>query len=158
MAKNRIVNTRFWLDDYISNLDPVEKLLFLYFLTCPATDISGVYEVPLKTIATDTGIDHQTVAKIIKRFSRDKKVYYAKGWVGIVNFAKHQLDNPRVQKGIENGLSKAPKEIIDRLSGSIGSLSHTNTDTNTNLNTDTNLHTAPYGAVGIQIGDEIQNV
>ena len=37
MAKTRIINTRFWIDDYTSNLDPIEKLLFLYFLTNTAT-------------------------------------------------------------------------------------------------------------------------
>lgn len=142
MAKNRIVNTRFWVDDYIGNLDPVEKLLFLYFLTNPATDISGVYEIPLKTVATDTGIEHQTVARILKRFSRDRKIFYQNGWVGIVNFAKHQLDNPSVQAGIKNGLNKAPKFILDKL-GTVGgqsvpSQSHTNTNTNTNTDTDPN--------------------
>lgn len=141
MAKNRIVNTRFWVDDYISNLDPVEKLLFLYFLTSPATDISGVYEIPLKTIATDTGIDHQTVARIIKRFGRDKKIFYVSGWVGVVNFAKHQLDNPSVRLGIKSGLSKAPQFILDRLGTVCGqsapSLLHTNTDTDTDTDTNT---------------------
>ena len=63
-----MINTRFWIDDYISHLDPTEKLMFLYFLTNPLTDICGVYEIPLKNIALDTGIDKEMVEKIIKRF------------------------------------------------------------------------------------------
>ena len=57
MAKERIVNTRFWSDTYISNLDPIEKLLFLYLITNQYTEISGLYELPLKYMAVDTGID-----------------------------------------------------------------------------------------------------
>lgn len=142
MAKNRMINTRFWVDDYISNLDPVEKLLFLYFLTSPASDISGAYEVPLKTVATDTGIEIQTVARIIKRFTRDKKIFYINGWVGIVNFAKHQLDNPKVQAGIKNGLDKAPKELVEKMTIDYTKtkhrLSHLNSNLNLNLNSNLN--------------------
>lgn len=134
MAKYRIVNTRFWIDDYTANLDPIEKLLFLYFLTNTSTDISGVYEIPLKNIALDTGIDKEMVEKILGRFARDGKIFYSNGWVGVKNFAKHQLDNPKVQQGIKNGLAKAPKEIIDSLASSIDSLSHLNSNINSNSN------------------------
>lgn len=139
MAKNRIVNTRFWIDDYIAKLDPVEKLLFLYFLTNPSTDISGVYELPLKNIALDTGIDADMVKRIIKRFSESKKIFYIKGWVGIKNFIKHQSMNPKVEAGIKNGLTKAPKELVDRLSIDYDSLSHSNTNTNINTNSNSNV-------------------
>lgn len=115
MAKQRIINTKFWVDEYISKLDPIEKLLFLYFLTNPATDISGVYEIPLKNVAVDTGIEVEMVKKILARFSRDKRIYYRKGWVGITNFTKHQTQNPKVLKGIEIGLSKAPEELVERM-------------------------------------------
>jgi hypothetical protein len=142
MAKSRIINTRFWVDDYISNLDPVEKLLFLYFLTNPSTDICGVYEIPLKTVAVDTGLDIEMVKKIIKRFSREGKIFYQNGWVGIKNFIKHQSVNPKVEKGIKNGLDKAPKEMLDRLSIDYtyptDSLSHSNLNSNLNSNSNFN--------------------
>lgn len=115
MAKSRIINTRFWIDDYISNLDPIEKLLFLYFLTNPATDICGVYELPLKNIALDTGIDKEMAIKVLDRFTRDGKIIYHKGWVIIKNFIKHQSINPAVKKGIEASLEKIPLEIRELL-------------------------------------------
>lgn len=110
-----MVNTRFWIDEYISNLDPIEKLLFLYFLTNQATDICGIYELPLKNVANDTGIDEKVVRRIIKRFTRDKRIYYVKGWVAIHNFILHQSLNPSVVQGIVIGLNKAPKEVVDVL-------------------------------------------
>ena len=138
-----MINTRFWIDDYIANLDPIEKLLFLYFLTNPATDICGIYELPLKNIALDTGIDKEMVVKMLERFSKDGKIFYKNGWVAIKNFAKHQAMNPKVQKGIEIGLSKAPKEILDSLSIAYDSLSHSNSNLNSNLNSNSNRELTP---------------
>lgn len=134
MAKFRMVNTRFWVDDYIANLDPIEKLLFLYFLTNPYTDICGVYEVPVKHIALETGLDKEMVLKIISRFEKDNRVYYESGWVAVVNFVKHQAKNPKVERGIEIGLSKAPKALLARLGIAYDSLSHSNSNSNSNSN------------------------
>ena len=69
MAKNRYIDTKFWTDTYITNLDPIEKLLFLYALTNPHTNIAGIYEISIKQIAFDTGIDKEMVEKIFQRFS-----------------------------------------------------------------------------------------
>lgn len=126
MSKNRMVNTRFWDDAYISNLDPLEKLLFLYFLTNTSTNISGIYEIPTKKIAVDTGIDRDMVLKLLKRFEDDGKLFYRDGWLGIVNFVKHQNQgSPLVQKGIEVELKNAPHGIRALVEGKgIDTVSH----------------------------------
>lgn len=111
MAKIRVVNTRFWIDDYISELDPIEKLLFLYLITNPATEISGVYELPIKVMAVQTGIDKDMVIKILKRFEKDKKIVHKDGWVVVTNFSRHQTNNPSVQKGIDRSLAEIPSKI-----------------------------------------------
>ena len=56
-----MVNTKFWDDTYIVTLDPIEKLLYLYFLTNPLTNICGIYEIQLRRVAFDTGIDKEVV-------------------------------------------------------------------------------------------------
>lgn len=143
MAKSRLINTKFWDDNYTSNLDPIEKLLFLYFLTNTSTNISGVYEIPLKKIANETGVDKEMVEKIIKRFSSDDKIYYFKGWLYVVNFIKNQNQkSPKVQRGIEIELEAVPKEIKDFVSNKsegIDTLSHSNTNTNSNSNLNSNI-------------------
>ena len=88
MSKNRYVNTIFWEDDYTANLDPSEKLLFLYLLTNSCTNIAGVYQITPKRIACDTGLDRDMVLKIIDRFQDDNKVLYSNGWMIIKNFIK----------------------------------------------------------------------
>jgi hypothetical protein len=112
MSKNRMVNTRFWDDGYTANLDPIEKLLFLYFLTNTSTNICGIYEIPLKKIALETGIEKEMVTKIIGRFAREGKVVYIDGWIVIKNFLKHQnQESPKVKKGIVSELEKLPQNI-----------------------------------------------
>jgi hypothetical protein len=141
MAKQRIVNTRFWDDDYTSNLDPIEKLLFLYFLTNTSTNICGVYEIPLKKVANETGIDKEMVTKIIARFSRDNKIFYQDGWVVVKNFIKHQnTKNPKIQRGIQIELENAPEHIRNiTYAYPMDKLSHSNTNTNLNSNSNSNL-------------------
>lgn len=111
MAKFRSLNTKFWDDTYIVNLDPIEKLLYLYFLTNPLTDLCGIYELPLRRISFDTGIDKDMVLKIINRFSDDEKIYYFDGWVVIKNFLKHQSMNSNMKKGVERTLENIPEKI-----------------------------------------------
>jgi len=116
MAKQRYINTKFWDDEYISNLDPSEKLLFLYCLTNPATNISGAYEIPLKRIATDTGFDKDMNLKMFIRFERDDKIVYRDGWIVILNFIKHQnTESSTVRKGISENLKNAPQWVTDTL-------------------------------------------
>jgi len=38
--KKRYISTKFWDDEFIVNLDPIEKLLFMYFLTNPLTNVA----------------------------------------------------------------------------------------------------------------------
>jgi hypothetical protein len=124
MAKSRQINTQFWRDGYIANLDPSEKLLFLYFLTNPDTNISGVYQIPLKIIAADTGYDKEMIVKIIERFTKDGKIKYVDGWVIIINFIKHQNQkSPLVKIGIEKEMESIPSHIKEIIKG-IDTVSH----------------------------------
>jgi len=140
MAKQRYINTRMWRDSYFQNLDPSEKLMFVYCLSNPDTSICGIYEIPLKIIAIDTGFDVEMTNKILERFERDDKIKYRDGWIAIKNFIKHQSLNPKIMKGITTELKKAPPELVKWvLSGKpIHSLFDLNSNINTNSNTNSN--------------------
>lgn len=144
IAKERYIDTRFWDDNYIIKLDPVEKLLFLYFLTNPLTNIAGIYEISTRRIAFDTGIDTEMILNILKRFELDKKIFYKDGWLIICNFPKYQKyeRSPRIKDGITLILNQLP----DTLRNDILTLSipyaypppYYNTNYNTNRDTNTN--------------------
>lgn len=165
MAKNRYINTAFWDDDYTGNLDPSEKLLFLYLLTNPVANIAGIYELQLRRISFDTGFDQEMVKKILARFEHDQKVYYELGWVIIKNFIRHQTLNPKTARGIALIFNDLPQKLrvklndkssnlflnLERAIGygyTMDSLSNNiNDNTNTNLNINFNGElNAPGGA------------
>lgn len=141
MAKTRMVNTRFWADGYIAELEPIEKLLFLYFLTNQHTNICGIYELPLRTITFDTGIEQEKVRNIISRFTLDGKIEYLDGWVIIKNFLKHQQQgSPRVMKGVELALAEVPEQIRNRVSIGFDTQPHSNSNLNSNSNSKEKPH------------------
>lgn len=110
-----MINTRFWSDSWIrEKLNPLDRYLFLYFLTNEHTNICGIYELSLPAIAFETGIDKEDLKKTM--FPRLKpKVYYIDGWVCVTNFPRHQAkDNPKIQKGIEYELALIPSHILDK--------------------------------------------
>ncbi len=115
MDKNRYVNTRFWDDTYVTRLSPSEKLLFLYLLTNPLTTPGGVYELTLRRAAMDTGLPQKEIAAAFDQFEKDGKIVQHNGWIGIVNFLRHQNPNPNMRIGIAKALNRAPNELIERL-------------------------------------------
>ena len=74
--KLRSVNTKFWEDPFIEDLTPSEKLLFLYLLTNPKANLLGVYEISLKKISYDTGLNNETIRKAFERFAKVQKAFF----------------------------------------------------------------------------------
>ena len=158
VAKQRIVNTKFWDDSYIAALSPLEKLVFLYLITNPLTNISGVYELPLKRAAFDVGLSGKEVEAILNKFETDEKIARSAGWVGVVNFVKHQTLNPKIKVGILQELRKAPKEVVDRVSIDYQSLSipyNSLSHSNSYLNTNSHSNALPLGKFSTAEAEEI---
>lgn len=115
--KLRSINTHFWDDNYIVQLDPIEKLLFLYLLSNTLTNIAGVYEITFRRIAFDTGIDSEMVKKIITRFEKDGKAGYVDGYIILTNFQKNQRLNANMKKGVREILKGIPESVGKALEG-----------------------------------------
>jgi len=115
MSKNRMINTKYWNDGFIINLNPTQKLLFIYFLTNQYTNLCGVYECNTKIIAFETGINEKLIEKIFKEF--EGKIHYIKGWVYVRNFEKHQSGNDKMKIGADRERKEIPlnirKEILE---------------------------------------------
>jgi hypothetical protein len=135
MAKQRIVNTKFWDDKYIRSLSPNGKLLFLYLFTNSLTTIAGAYEITLDRIVFDTGLPEPEASTLLKKFETDKKAAYRDDWVFLPNSVKHQsVGNPKILKGIEEAAKCCPDWIKHSLSVRYDSLSHLNPNSNFNSN------------------------
>ena len=113
MSKFRYIKDSFWTDPYIEKLSPDYKLVFLYLLTNPLANISGVYEIRLKRVAFETGYDVEIIENILKKFVKDHKIIQFESWIIIINHIKHQSLGDLTAKGINREILGAPKEIQD---------------------------------------------
>lgn len=106
MADFRNIHTRIWTDSWFSELEPDEKLLFIYLFSNPSASICGLYEMPMRNMAMDTGISLERVTAILDKFSHAGKVYYENGLVWVVNLKKYNDsgNNVKVQARIKKEL------------------------------------------------------
>lgn len=112
MSKTRYVNTIVWSDPWmVDKLNPLDRYLFLYLLTNAHTTIAGVYEVSLRTMSFETGIEKEELIRMLKRL--EPKVRYLDGWVVMTNGIKNQnYNSPKIKTGIELVLAKCPESLI----------------------------------------------
>ncbi len=118
--RHRNIETKIWDDSWFSDLDPIEKLLFIYLFTNNRATLCGIYELPVKIMSTETGIEKDMLIKIISRFEEKGKVIYFKGFIALKNSEKYQSESPSIKIGIQKEKALIPKDIlaeIDRVWG-----------------------------------------
>jgi hypothetical protein len=115
MSKQRIIKDEIWDDDWFYDLDPSEKLVWLFLLTNPRNNIAGVYKLNRRWGATSCGLDKDVFEVILKRFLKDEKISTYKEWLVLMNFHKHQSNNPKVEAGVLRILGDLPKEVFNLL-------------------------------------------
>lgn len=102
MSKQRVVKDEIWDDEWFYDLDPSEKLVWLFLLTNPRTNITGVFKINTRWIANLTGFDKDVIKTILTRFVDDGKIVYEDDWIALINFHKHlAYKNPSVALGIK---------------------------------------------------------
>lgn len=89
MSKQRIVKDEIWDDDWFYELDPSEKLVWLFLLTNPRGNIAGIYKLNKKWASQATGLDSDIFNTILSGFVKEGKILHEENWVGLVNFHKH---------------------------------------------------------------------
>lgn len=121
-----MIDTKFWEDNYITDLTANQRYLFLYFLTCPSSNIAGIYEITLKKISFETSLPIPEIENILKQFSNDKKIYYFDGWVYLKNFERYQLErgSSKIVKGIDNIKEKLPNKIKEKIANISDNISY----------------------------------
>jgi len=104
MSKYSPIYQKIWKDKDFLKSSKDAKLIFLYLTTNDAIHISGIYEIPLSTIAYETGIPLATVRQVLTNGSIKNVAYDLENeMVFLVNRLKKysQGGNPvQVEKGI----------------------------------------------------------
>ena len=102
MANYRQIHTQIWRDNWFLDLEPDEKLLFIYLFSNDSTNLAGIYEIHQRVIELETGLDKKRIEEILNRFEREGKVHYQDGIVWMVNMRKyHSNAGEKVRRSIE---------------------------------------------------------
>lgn len=116
-SKLRSVNTKFWDDSFIQDLTSSEKLLFLYLLTNPLTNILGIYEISIKRMMFDTGLKEEEINNALKRFETIRKAFFVQNIIILPNWLKNQHLNSNMRIAAAKEFYKLPKSLQDNILG-----------------------------------------
>jgi len=109
MTSFRQLHTSIWKDSWFLELEPDEKFLFIYLFGNESTSLSGIYKLPHKVIAFETGLDRQRIDEILDKFARDGKVFCEDDIIWIVNMRKfHETKSNTVQTRINRDVQDIP--------------------------------------------------
>lgn len=117
MGIKRIVDTTFWTDPDVVDLYSCEdKYFLLYLLTNPHTKQCGIYSLPKKYMAFETGYSKECIEVLIDRFSKKyQKIIYNNGTqeIAVLNSLKYSV--VKGGKPVEDCIKKDLSEVKDNL-------------------------------------------
>lgn len=118
MSKKTLFDTRFWSDNYVSELNCIEKLVFNYLLTNSHISLCGIYELPLKLISLETAVEKEELNNLFNKFEKDRKIIYRDGWICVLNYPKHQNYNKTTMvKALSKEISHIPEKLLKEFIG-----------------------------------------
>lgn len=107
MAKYRQVHVHIWKDGWFLDLEPKYKLFFIYLFTNERASISGIYELPKRVMAFESGLTYSEIDSAFEVFQQEAKAYFDDGVVWIANLRKyHESKSPKVQKCIADDIGR----------------------------------------------------
>lgn len=118
MSTQRFVSTSFWDDPWVTTLNKDEKLLYLYLLTSPLTNIAGVYQISIKRMSFDTTLSVEEIKKILTVFKEAGKAYFYDNQIIVLpKWPKHQKwrEKKKIEIGIVAILKTLSPEILSFL-------------------------------------------
>lgn len=85
--KTRIIQTRFWDDEFVLNLSLRNKLLFLFYITNSKIGLTGAYEMSDRLVTFSTGLTSKEIQEAKEIFKQ--KIVFIKSWVILLNAYKY---------------------------------------------------------------------
>jgi hypothetical protein len=91
------VSPRFWVGDtgrQIRELGRDAQVVAMYLLSCPSSNMIGLYYLPLPTLSHETGIPLQGASKALRRLSEAHFAHYdeTEEVVWVPEMARHQIE------------------------------------------------------------------
>ena len=120
--KTRIIQTRFWDDEFIVDADKNTRYLFLYLLTSQYINLCSIFQLNDKKILFETGLSVEEFKKAKTELEEHKKALFCEGWVFVVNAFKNNR-YCRIKTcalAYENEFSRIPKKVINSFDSTMG--------------------------------------
>lgn len=99
----RAVHTHFWTDPVVRELPPDGKLLFLHLITNPHAHLSGLYYLPIASIAHETGLKPARIETLLQSLSC-VQVDVKTGLIWIKRMFAYQGKGEKAQRSAANHL------------------------------------------------------
>lgn len=110
--KTRIIHTKIWKDEFLSELTPTEKLLFIYYITNERVNIIHCYEITDREVMFDTGID-RGIIEAFKEKVRGK-IAFKDSYVFLLNASRYESYKGNLNETAKvKLLGELPKSILD---------------------------------------------
>lgn len=103
MPDYRQIHTEIWSDPWFELLDPADKLLFIYLFSNKRSTLAGIYDISIRQIAFDTGLDQAYIIDALARFGAENKAHFDDGTIWIPKMMERNtlnLRSPKVQANI----------------------------------------------------------
>ena len=100
-----------WDDVWFEELDPLDKLVWIYLLTNKNTNMLGVYELSMKRMSFEIGLPLERIKKAFESFETLKKAKYINGYIVLYNWIKNQSYNTNMKKSALNEYQNLPNNV-----------------------------------------------
>lgn len=100
----RQVDDGFWTDTAVAEFSKDAKTLYLWSFTNKHLNPAGLYEVPLKFIAMETGIDAGSLPGLFDEISGKVEWISEQNLIWVKNFIRRQTRSPKWLKGVASSL------------------------------------------------------
>lgn len=107
----KTIDSRVWEDNFFSDLTPMQKLLWLYLITCDFNNMLGIYEINLRRASFDTGLNLTEIENCLKTFELLGKIIRKGDYINLVNFLKHQNYNTNMKRSALNVYRDLPEDM-----------------------------------------------
>jgi len=111
MGFYRQIHTKIWKDGWFLDLSSDHKLLFIYLFSNERANLVGLYDLPIKVICFETGLDREVVEAGLAVFEQAGKAFYADGWVWVRSLLTYNAQNmasQKIQRHLELTLDDVP--------------------------------------------------
>ena len=116
MADYRVVKVSMWSqDEWFMDLPADGKLLWIYLFTNAHTSAAGIYKLPLRTMAFETGLPTERCSTLLEQFEQDSKIAYRDSIVWVFKMRDHQANSsPKVKQGIARDVGNLPDTVLTK--------------------------------------------